>query len=572
MHMHRDVPTAPAAMPVESLEPRRLFALSATDVRQILAQAASQAVDASLDKIAIAVVDRDANVLGIWGRSGLAPGAERDAILLKAVARARTAALFQSSENAFSTRSARFIIQDHFPEPIRNTPGGPLYGVQFSNLAGSDIVGGSVVANGPAISGDPGGIPLYRDGVPIGGIGVAGDFADVLAREDLALLPAYDSGDRVFAGSEESDVDEQIALAGAQGFMADESIWADNVRIDGLTLPFIEDEPKADRPFVGLGQLRRRGLGDLIAGFGKARDDAIAAPTSPYPRATFAGVDGILKRQNASLGRDQNYGIVTSNDRETFSLFDERLTTNDVRRVIDRAVGQAIRTRAGIRLPIGSPARVHVAVVDRDGDVLGVFAMDDATNFSFDVAVQKARTAAFFSDDAHAFSTRAIGFLSQENFPIGIDGAGEGPLFQVQNALSPGLALGGIRSGGKNPLPNGITIFPGGVPLYKNGQLVGAVGISGDGVDQDDLIAFAGAGSLGAATAIRSDTLSRESIRAYLLGRTQALLGLFGKKRFGELRFEPPLADPITIDDVADRLDALDFRLPFVKFPRNPEL
>jgi hypothetical protein len=42
-------------------------------------------------------------------------------------------------------------------------------------------------------------------------------------------------------------------------------------------------------------------------------------------------------------------------------------------------------------------------------------------------------------------------------------------------------------------LPNGIQIFPGSVPLYKNGVLVGAIGISGDGVDQDDLIAAAGA-------------------------------------------------------------------------------
>ena len=42
-------------------------------------------------------------------------------------------------------------------------------------------------------------------------------------------------------------------------------------------------------------------------------------------------------------------------------------------------------------------------------------------------------------------------------------------------------------------LPNGITIFPGGFPLYRNGVLVGAIGVSGDGVDQDDLISISGA-------------------------------------------------------------------------------
>jgi uncharacterized protein GlcG (DUF336 family) len=40
---------------------------------------------------------------------------------------------------------------------------------------------------------------------------------------------------------------------------------------------------------------------------------------------------------------------------------------------------------------------------------------------------------------------------------------------------------------------NGLITFPGGVPLYKNGKLVGAVGVSGDGVDQDEFVAFGGA-------------------------------------------------------------------------------
>ena len=39
---------------------------------------------------------------------------------------------------------------------------------------------------------------------------------------------------------------------------------------------------------------------------------------------------------------------------------------------------------------------------------------------------------------------------------------------------------------------NGITIFPGGFPLYRNGQLIGAIGISGDGVDQDDIVGASG--------------------------------------------------------------------------------
>ena len=83
------------------------------------------------------------------------------------------------------------------------------------------------------------------------------------------------------------------------------------------------------------------------------------------------------------------------------------------------------------------PARVHIAVVDRDGDLLGVFRMDDGPNFGYDVAIQKARTAAFFSDDNHAITTRALGFMSQKFFPIGINENSPvgGPFFEVQDRL-----------------------------------------------------------------------------------------------------------------------------------------
>ena len=56
-------------------------------------------------------------------------------------------------------------------------------------------------------------------------------------------------------------------------------------------------------------------------------------------------------------------------------------------------------------------------------------------------------------------------------------------------------------------LANGMTIFPGGFPLYKGGALVGAIGVSGDGVDQDDLIAFAGHAGFEAPLEKRSDTV-----------------------------------------------------------------
>jgi uncharacterized protein GlcG (DUF336 family) len=224
--------------------------------------------------------------------------------------------------------------------------------------------------------------------------------------------------------------------------------------------------------------------------------------------------------------------------------------------IIARAAQQSNITRAAIRQPLGSNARVTIAVVDTAGVVLGVFRQQDAPVFGFDVAVQKARTAAFFSsanaatalrtagfgtyvdraqadglrfDGAFAFSDRATGFLHRPFFPDGINDTAPGPFSTAIGNWSPfnvGLQLDLIRTnflasvvGPPVPctsipsLPNGIQIFPGSVPLYKNGTLVGAIGISGDGVDQDDLIAAAGANGVSPPAAIRSDQIFVRGVR-----------------------------------------------------------
>jgi hypothetical protein len=62
-------------------------------------------------------------------------------------------------------------------------------------------------------------------------------------------------------------------------------------------------------------------------------------------------------------------------------------------------------------------------------------------------------------------------------------------------------------------LPNGIQIFAGSVPLYKNGVLAGAIGISGDGIDQDDLISAAGGNGFSPPAGIRSDQIFVRSVR-----------------------------------------------------------
>jgi uncharacterized protein GlcG (DUF336 family) len=195
-----------------------------------------------------------------------------------------------------------------------------------------------------------------------------------------------------------------------------------------------------------------------------------------------------------------------------------RLTATEVTNILALAADRARTTRAGIRLPRGQIAQAFITVVNNPNSngvppaVLGTIRTPGATMFSWDVAVQKARTAVFFSNATRAFSVRTVGFLAQSLYPPGIAGTEPGIFFGMQERFSmfqgsnPVDGATVTNSPAIDPnLPNGITIFPGGFPLYRNGVLVGAIGVSGDGVDQDDLIAASGAQNFLAPVPIRAD-------------------------------------------------------------------
>ena len=80
-----------------------------------------------------------------------------------------------------------------------------------------------------------------------------------------------------------------------------------------------------------------------------------------------------------------------------------RLSETEVRSIISYAADRARTTRAGIRLPIGIHMKVFITVVNNPNQpgveptVLGTFRAGEATMFSWDVAVQKARTALYYS-------------------------------------------------------------------------------------------------------------------------------------------------------------------------------
>ena len=203
-----------------------------TDVHTILQQAASAA--SALGKaVNIVVTDREGNVLGLLPMTGtpnstirsvgrLGQGLEGTVVppAEAATAKAATAAFFSTTGNAFTTRTAGFIIQEHFPPGISFRPGGPLYGVQFSSLPCSDIKKPSARLG---LSADPGGLPIYKNGLPAGGIGVEGDGLYTVDRN-----PADD--DQTF--------EELIAASAIRGFEAPALIRGDNILVDGIRLPF----------------------------------------------------------------------------------------------------------------------------------------------------------------------------------------------------------------------------------------------------------------------------------------------------------------------------------------------
>ncbi|HEY8413802.1 MAG TPA: heme-binding protein, partial [Pyrinomonadaceae bacterium] len=426
-----------------------------------------------------------------------------------ATAKAATAAFFSTSGNAFSTRTAGFIIQEHLPPGISFRAGGPLYGVQFSSLPCGDIKQTSARLG---LSGDPGGLPIYKDGLAAGGIGIEGDGIYTVDRDPADVDQPFE---------------ELIAASGIRGFEAPPGIRGDTILVDGIRLPFT-NVTNAPAPTTVASI-----AGSVIT----------PAPASEFIAQTIGGIAGEASPRFFPFIAGTAPGS-------------NALTAAEVTTIISHAAQQANITRAAIRQPLGSNARVTVAVVDTAGAVLGVFRQLDAPVFGYDVAVQKARTAAFFSsanaattlraagfgayvdraaadglqfNGAFAFSDRAIGFLHRPFFPDGIDNTAPGPFSTAIGSWSPfnvGLQLDLVRANflaslsgpvaGCTSIPalaNGIQIFAGSVPLYKNGVLVGAIGVSGDGIDQDDLIAAAGANSFSPPVGIRSDQVFVRGVR-----------------------------------------------------------
>jgi len=498
------VPRTRLALILALLATVRAFGqLSLADVQQVVAQAATRANQVSPNSV-IAVTDREGYVLGVWVVNGGTPAND---VVANAIAKAGTAGFLSSDQHAFTSRTAGFIVQQHFPPGVRNRPPGPLTGVNFSNLPFTDVnrlkdpatynpsltngLNGGVVPTPitGGLAGTPGGVPLYKNGRLVGGVGVAGD-----GDGPTDITPGTIAN---------PDVDEDVALAGQTGFRPAEKIFGSHVTIDGIRLPYVFSDTTLPSvaPFGTIGT--NLAAFPLTAGPG---------PIS-YPPLTLGGVAGEMR---IPIIADPS-GVALPNGAT-------RLTAVEVTNIIAAAARRARTTRAGIRLPRGRAAQVFISVVSNPNSagspsvILGSFCTSpDTTRFSWDVSVQKARTAVFLSAPDRAYSARTGGFLAQSLYPPGINNTQPGLFFGLQERFSiitpvPIVATNPVNgavfttSTNVNPnLPNGITIFPGGFPLYRNGVLVGAIGVSGDGIDQDDIIAASGASLFPAPESIRAD-------------------------------------------------------------------
>jgi uncharacterized protein GlcG (DUF336 family) len=483
--------------------------LTAADVTAVV-QAAAEAIAAPT--MVIAVVDREGVVLGLY-RKGSAPttvagnfGVGQNANDF-AISLARTGAFFSNDEAPLSSRTVRFISGIHFPPGIENKPNAELYGIENTNR-GCPIVtpgdppfnitalnpplafaGGTCnafdasgcglgIATGKANLIDdqpnavaPGGVPIFKNGRVVGGVGVAGvtpDLAEFAAFRGSLAGPAFGP---------------QPAAPGV-------------IFIDGIALPFVNNTTAP------------AGAGTGAFTFAEFVFGPIASP-----RGEGGVPDGYLIGPTAGTS----------------------LSIGDVQTIVNQAVAQALKTRAAIRLPPSRPAKMVIAVSDLNGAILALFRMPDATIFSIDVAVSKARNMVYFNSATRvagdlpnvpvgtAVTNRTISFGAQPLFPPGIENSGQGPFFTLyQNDVATPCRQGSEPA---NIHQSGIVFFPGSTGLYRNGVLIGGLGVSGDGVAQDDLVTAAGATGFAPPEAIRAD---------------QILIG--------------------------------DVRLPFFKFPQNPEL
>jgi len=579
--------------------------ISSAEVQDLLERAAASS--ATTDAI-IAVVDRNGNILGVRTEAGVDAtyaGRTDDLVFAidGAVSLARTGAFFSSNQGALTSRTVRDLSQTtiteqevnsnpdvasssltygpgfvapiglggHFPPDINNTPPVDLFNIEASNRDSLDprfnidpayvpagqsipapvsygvVSGLDPLAQSRGIATLPGGVPLYKNNELVGGIGVFFPGPNGYSSYEQNYIAGIGQTDQTRLNAPLSLEAEWMAFAaaagdvtGAIGGVAPVTSYGiflnEQINLVGIQLEIFGPNPQAGQ-LGGIAQLEQVGatvgVGDPLEGTNQ--------PIDPTGRQ-FA------PNQVAPSG-----WLVLPHDSPTGEI-----SAADVTQIVTQGIAEANLVRAAIReqpngsggLSPGPRTSMIFSVTDKQGNVLGLYRMPDATTFSLDVAVAKARNVAYFSDPTllqtidqidpmtgavvlpagAAYTNRTFRFLAEPRYPSGVEGSPPGPFSILWDLLSHGLnpallANPSTQNDLETPTPippsqftsvvgydvfnpgtnfrdpanpknqNGVIFFPGSAPLYKNGVLVGGLGVSGDGVDQDDVVtAFAAAG------------------------------------------------------------------------------
>ncbi len=565
--------------------------LSEADVAAIIVRAVLS-VDAP--DLHVAVTDRTGDVLGAFSTTAVDATDVQDADNI-AQSLARTTSFFSNSQAPLSSRTVETLSRFHFPPTFANeliasqvpqrtglgpfansviaptrrctgvagVPQGPLWQINSTNR-GANVV--TALTNPPTIFNTnnaqpgppgeplpdpnaaniffnpsrnldgsfpspgitllPGAVPLFKPNASgvlrlVGGVGVY--VLDAAGNPDVATAE--------FAAVEGASGRE----LGGDSFFFDAIPFEGAITIVGILLPYVQ---QVERP---AGTATRNNAPGFFL-------------------TNFAG-------DPTRAGREDPFGYLIGPRQGVDGFGGEVLEQEDVERIIAQCVDSANITRAQVRLPLGSSAKIIATVVDTRGLILAHYRMEDTLTDAIDVVPAKARSTVYYcrpggpfanalvnngfdfpfgdawagfptdptgQDRGVALTTRTLGFLSQPFYPPGIGGtfsqaeyiaalpnftpaAGNtapGPLYNL--ALLNQLPQQVNRWGNEAPDPgyqNGLTFFPGSVPLYKNGQLVGALGVSGDGVEQNDLIAFEGGAGFEPPPELRIDNFEFDGVR-----------------------------------------------------------
>src|ERR1700687_6160823 len=330
------------------------------------------------------------------------------------------------------------------------------------------LTGKADIAGSNATAVNPGGVPIFYKNVVVGGIGVVTTSSNWNAAEYAA-----------FAGP-------TAVRSGPTDTFGPTPAAPGVVFIGGIALPFVS---QTSRP-AGLSAGPVAGTGSYVVppanSQGQPPEGDLIAPTE------------------GPLGG---------------------LSATDVKQILDNAEATANTTRAAIRLPLGSKARMVIAVADLDGTIIGLRRMQDSTVFSIDVAASKARNMVYFNSAIRtaadlnvvpigtAVTSRTISFGAQPLYPPGIDSSNAGPFFNLYTMDFANPCTQGFQSGAANSNKSGSGLFPWSAGLFRTGALAGGLGVSGDGVDQDDYVTNGGTRGFEAPANIRADQIMDLGVR-----------------------------------------------------------